>query len=213
MKRSFLFSFIGLIVTYSLIFYAYAEPVSESRELEPFTRITLEVPADVEITVGEAQSFAISGKQQTLQKIETRVQGGKLIIDNTEKIRWGGDVVISITVPKLSEVKISGRGDFKIKGLNESAFTAKVSGSGKFDVSGRSESLDIVISGSGKGDFTQLQAENVSARISGSGKLSVFAEKVLDAKISGSGEIKYKGKPDLNSSISGNGRVTSLRES
>jgi hypothetical protein len=56
-------------------------------------------------------------------------------------------------------------------------------------------------------DFSNLDAEDVTARISGSGTIRTAAYNTLDVRISGSGKVYYSGSPRITTSISGSGKL------
>ncbi|ELR69107.1 hypothetical protein C900_05496 [Fulvivirga imtechensis AK7] len=217
-----------------IAFSSYAQK-SEVREVAPFSEIGLSTAGVVYLTQGSTQKVELKGSSEILEKIETEVRGGKLIIkhEGTGWFNWSknDDLEIYITINKIEGLSVSSSG--KIIGQNKfktDRLELSVSGSGKIEAQTDSDDLDISISGSGKIELGgtasaveasisgsgKIRAENLKARsykvrISGSGSCEVYAEESIDARISGSGSIYYKGEPKhINSSTSGSGRIKKM---
>jgi hypothetical protein len=67
--------------------------------------------------------------------------------------------------------------------------------------------LAVSVSGSGRVDATELQAQDATVGISGSGGCRLKVADTLSANISGSGSVYYAGSPRVSSRVSGSGRV------
>lgn len=227
----------SLITTLLLIctITAFAQ-TSEVRDVPEFDGITLSTSGTVYITQGSPQRVEIKGRQETLDKIETEVRSGRLVIKNENSGSWFGwnsigDFDVYITVEELEKIHVAGSGriygENKIKTrdmeldvsgsgrmeleLDASYIDASISGSGKMEVEGTTLDLEVRISGSGAIYAEKLEARNCEARISGSGKCEISVSESIDARISGSGSVYYRGNPDkVNSSTSGSGRVKKI---
>ncbi len=67
------------------------------------------------------------------------------------------------------------------------------------------------MSGSGNIDCSDINSNDVDAKISGSGNVKVYASNSIDAKISGSGNVFYKGNATkINSKVAGSGKVLKM---
>ena len=107
------------------------------------------------------------------------------------------------------DVIISGSG--KVEGAVDcNRFSAKISGSGKVAMDGSAKDANIIISGSGNFNGSDLCIKNAAVNISGSGNANVFVTDHLKAIISGSGRINYRGEPKVTSTVSGSGRIRKM---
>lgn len=208
---------------------------TEVREVGSFTGVGLSTAGTVYLTQGSTHKVELKGSSEVLERVETEVRGGKLII-KTENSGWfnfrtNEDLDIYITMSNIEELSVSSSG--KIIGQNKlktDDLELSVSGSGKIEIETDSDDLDLSISGSGKLELSgtasaveasisgsgKVRAENLRARsyqakISGSGSCEIYAEESIDARISGSGSVYYKGDPKhVNTSISGSGKVRKM---
>lgn len=224
--------FLILLISASSIF-AFQK---ENRELDTFTRVSLRTSANVYLTQGNTQKVEVSGKKGDLERLETKVRDGKLIIDDYKKNGWGNwsglnSVDIYITVKDIVSLSVSGSGDmmseskFKcdnlaiaVAGSGDLEFDTdaknvniSIAGSGSVLLSGSSEINKVSIAGSGKLDAEEMESGSYRISIAGSGKCRVHAKDEITSKISGSGSVYYKGNPSrINNNSAGSGKIRKI---
>ena len=208
----------------------------ETRDLPVFTKISLRTSANVYLTQGNTQKVEISGKESHLEKLETKVRDGKLIIDDRNRDSWRNwkglsGVDIYITVKEIEALSVSGSGDLASKskfkcddldiavaGSGDLEFEAdardvdiSIAGSGSVILSGSSHINKVSIAGSGKLDAEDMESDSYSISIAGSGKCKVHAKNEITSKISGNGSIYYKGNPSkINNNSLGSGKIRKI---
>lgn len=188
----------------------------ETRNVSTFTKISFRVPGKLYLRQGNTQKVEIEGDKETLSKIETEVDGSKLIIGTDEKwFNWSSNdrdrVNVYITVKDLDALHVAGSGDLigetkivtdrlnlNVSGSGSLRLEAEVSGDMKADVSG---SGDIDLKG---------KCRDFSSNVSGSGKvrIDVAVKEEADFGVSGSGKIYASGTASrVKTSVSGSGKV------
>ena len=209
---------ISLLVSIVLIVFAAQAQKKEKRNVSNFTRISFQVGGKMFLKQGSVNSVELEGDEDVLEKIETRVEGGKLIIGHEDDNSWfnwrsGWDdekIVAYVTVKDLDGLYASGSGniivetklvgdnmDFKVSGsgnieaeVDVADVGASVSGSGDLNLKGKMRSMDSHISGSGKISFEGAIAGRLDIGISGSGRLfAAGSANEIKSSISGSGKI------------------------
>jgi len=186
--------------------------VTESRDLEEFTRIKLSGSMDLYVNVGRDQEVQLTFDDNLIDLIETEVRGKTLKIWSEESYSCSRGCRIDISVPSLETVQLSGSGDIEIYDLSGDMFEYTVSGSGDLQVSGEVAEVEIKVSGSGDVDARDLKAADVYVRVSGSGDVRVFASESFDGKVSGSGDITFYGDPEhVSRRVSGSGDIRKKR--
>jgi len=188
-------------------------PASETRELPPFDSVELAGSNDVMINVGGEQSVVVHADDNLLDRVTTRVSGGKLVVGNES---GGGTVVttetpmrVEVTVPTLGEVALSGSGLIGAAGVDGESFAVTMSGSGVVNAIGRTDTLVVTLGGSGDAQLQNPPARDVRAHMSGWGRILVHAAEKIDASVSGTGSIVYTGDPEqVRSNVTGVGTVT-----
>jgi len=210
--------------------------VSEMRQLQGVTGISIEYPADVLIQQGSAESVKIEADDNLVPQISNTVKNGTLVIRNNvnwaQRVNPTKKVKITITVKDLNSIDLSGAGTVRVEKLNTQALSVDVSGAGDLTINqlnatsidcdlsgagsialnGTTGKLKLAISGVGDFDGSKLLSKTVTAEISGTGSASVHASDTLDAQISGTGSIDYYGSPSVSKHVSGLGSVTKIGE-
>jgi hypothetical protein len=211
--------------------------VSEKREVAAFTGVDVRYPASVTIRQGQSNSVTVETDDNLLPQLSTKVSNGSLIIENTESV-WSrrvdpsDQILISITVKDLRDVKfpsageviiegiqseqlkltVSGAGNTSLIGVQVGTCEINLSGAGSINASGVVEDLDVEISGAGSFNGKDLKSNSASARISGVGSASLWVVNDLVANISGVGSVNYYGSPSVQKNVSGLGSVNNLGE-
>lgn len=204
--------------------------ITDTRVLESFDGIHIEIPANAKLIVGGEPGIAITAPESYVRAITTNIRRGVLQIVGDVCKADARDIVIEITVPSLDEIKISGSAsvfsdtpvksddlELNISGsgsISLSVFTnsidAEINGSGSILLNGTCQDLDLGINGSGGFKGLGLNSFKAIVKINGSGNASVVAHNKLHAKVNGSGDIGYSGDPEVNISISGSGKVNKI---
>jgi hypothetical protein len=231
MKKQLSFLSLALMLSVSGLF----AQGRETRSVESFTKIAFRAPGKLLIRQGSTQKVELEGKKNILKEIETKVEGGKLVIGKDGKWSdwsWSEEdqITVYVTVTKLEALQVSGSGnaigetkfttgdiDLAVSGsgslkieVQSGEINADVSGSGKMDLSGSCKNIDCDVSGSGDIEFALAITNNVDFSISGSGKImGSGTSEYVKTSVTGSGKILCK---DLETNrcdvrISGSGDV------
>lgn len=205
---------------------------SQTRDLSGFSSLYLDCDADVTYIQDSTYQVSLSGQQNIVAVLETRVDEGQLRISYLREVRKHDGLRIVIHSPKMNSCTIAGSGNisttsgytgttigFYISGsgnittgtLNCSSLDTKISGSGNITIGGGSSNSCVHnITGSGNIVALEHKSSTVTAKITGSGNITVNVSDKFDATISGSGTIKYKGNPALTTHLTGTGDIIHL---
>jgi len=217
-----------------------AERITEKRELEPFSRISMRGIGKLSIQKGKSQEFSIEGDQAAISRIMTNVNNGQLVIDIgrdwVEKLSAGfdflssSDVRIHITIPNLEELEVTGAADVEVndiqtenltlrmagasnvKVINLKADTLKteIPGAGKMQVEGKVKEQSITLAGAGNFSGHDLASKKAKVVLSGVGSAQLWVTDELDVTIAGVGSVEYFGAPAVVQSVTMLGKVSSL---
>jgi hypothetical protein len=189
-----------MLVIAVVIFNVASFADNEERKVPSFTEISMRVPGKLYIQQGEVQKVTIDAKSSTLKDIITEVNGRALIIRFPAKnYLWRnfdpGSIIINVTIPEITGLTVSGSGDI----IGEGALSSLI--------------MDVVISGSGNINLSDLKVDRIKTIISGSGNISLKGSKVASeftGTISGSGNIKAQNleAENVKVTISGSGNCS-----
>jgi hypothetical protein len=185
--------------------------ITEDRQVNTFTKVSLKGPSFVYITKGNNFSVQVKAYRNLLPYFETRVVNGTLELGYKDDLSIRNEnSEVYITLPVLNGLSIFGSGDIETTGNfnNSSSFEASVYGSGNIEIGdGAADNFSSRISGSGDVYAFGFSVKKANVEISGSGNTRITASDELKVKISGSGNVYYKGSPDVTVNISGSGDV------
>ncbi|MBC7520647.1 MAG: DUF2807 domain-containing protein, partial [Sandarakinorhabdus sp.] len=193
-----------------------ASAAERSFPVTEFQRIAASGANDVVVTTGKAASVVATGPQDRLDRLDIRVEGDTLKIEQKTSMgmTWGkGNVVIHVTTPALVGVALSGSGDFsadkgsgaafsvslsgsgdaRVANLDTQAATFSIAGSGDISAAGRCTKAKISISGSGDADVAGLKCIDLDVAIAGSGGVLGYASRTASVRIAGSGDVRISG--------------------
>lgn len=207
---------------------------TQNYALTGFTGVEVAGPDDVTIRQGSAFSISARGRKETLDRLEIRLDGTRLVIGRKrEGFSFSNhdddDLDIAITMPKLGalrltgsgsidadavdgdavEAVVTGSGDLKVAKLTGKSAELTVSGSGDLEVAGGTiGSGEFGVTGSGDIDADGLVATTLDVSVTGSGNIDAQATGKADISILGSGDVKLGGGASCSTRQVGSGTAT-----
>ncbi|MBI5266558.1 MAG: DUF2807 domain-containing protein [candidate division Zixibacteria bacterium] len=164
--------------------------VTVDRSVGSFDRIESYIGADLEITVGGEPKVTLTGDDNIVELVTTRVRGGALEIDSRKSFSTRRDIKVAITVPSLKELALNGSGDVQLFKLSGDKFTLDISGSADVTCEGSVRYLEIDIDGSGEALLSDLACERIEVGLAGSGEVRLSGTcKDLNIDVPGSGNV------------------------
>ena len=132
--------------------------------------------------------------------------------DRNHRYDRGQEMLVTIVMPNIEEMKINGSGDVDITGVDNEELALNINGSGDLTVDGKSEMLDIGINGSGDISMDTVDGKDVDVSINGSGSVEFSGGtcQSMDISINGSGDVEAKDVQcvDVEVDVSGSGDST-----
>ena len=187
---------------------------TEKRNVGTYEGIHVAGSYAVKLVSGTEGTIELKGGPDDLDKIETEVRKGTLLIKQQEKSWFGnwdsGTVYITIPVEKINKVILSGSGEIHSKvPLEGGHFKTILSGSGEISLNLEVTAVNGTVTGSG--EITLIgKANKVNFTVTGSGDIDAGDIKADtgEAKITGSGDIICKGKPEKQiTKVTGSGDI------
>lgn len=184
---------------------------TETREIGSFTEVEVSGAFVVHITQGDQPSLQLSGDDNLLELVSTELSGTRLSVDTTESVRPELPLEVNIVMATLQELAVSGAAEVTIVDLRSETFTFDCSGACRAEISGQTQRANIEVSGAGRVNALELQADVAEVSISGAGRISICANEQLDASVDGAGRIQYACDPaEVNTSVDGVGEIEAL---
>ncbi|MBK9320671.1 MAG: DUF2807 domain-containing protein [Bacteroidetes bacterium] len=201
--------------------------VKQSREVEGFQKIELNLTARVTVIIADTTSVVVVAQPNLQEYIDTKNEGETLVIRSSRSLKATKPIEIVMTCPAQEALTINGSGDifiinpFKIEKLNldingsgeihahinTRKIVTNINGSGDVFLKGNAEMHAAEINGSGKIKAEELEVEKYQIQINGSGDADIHATSKLSVKLTGTGNITYSGQPAIESEIIGSGEL------
>ena len=183
-------------------------PASQVREVGSFTGVVLDLPADVEVRVGQPPSVTLRADDNILGAITTDVANGALVIGTTASFSTESEITVEVLTPSLERVEVRGSGSVRASDVSSPVLEASIRGSGSVQASGTVERLVVTSAGSGSAALFELSAEEADVTVDGSGNVEVTVSRSLRAAVRGSGTVVYDGDPsEVVTDIDGSGAI------
>lgn len=195
--------------------------VSETRSVNPFTKILLKNSGDIYVDQNTYYSLKVEAPENKIKNVSTGVFGDKLVIDGSDMKK------ASVTVDSLYEIENQGSGDIYTETIVTDNFYINSQGSGNIDANivanysmycdvfgsgkvylyGNSSYQDVLLKGSGNLFSASHHTDYCKVFSQGSGDIYVNVRDTLEVTLEGSGNVIYKGSPVIIATISGSGKL------
>ncbi len=183
--------------------------ITEDRELSGFTAVSLDGVGRLEIEQTGSESVSITGDDNILPHITTRVRSGTLVISVAENKTFTNipDLVYQVTVASLESLELNGAGEIEVTNLDGERLEVTLDGGGSITVSGEVTSQEVDLNGLGIYNAENLISQDVTIQQDGAGSAVVNASDTLDVTINGVGDVEYIGDPTITQEINGLGSI------
>ena len=191
--------------------------VAETRDVTPFTGISLSISGHVEVTQGDKEGLTVTADDNVLPLIETVVERNRLVIrwkdrKGNSTLTINGGPRIAVSVRNLESIAIGGSGELRAAALKTGNLQVSIGGSGNVQIAALT-ATDVSVSIGGSGDLSVAgRTDSLSASIAGSGEVKASRLEAGRVKVSiaGSGDVKYYGDPAVSRSVVGSGSIKRL---
>ena len=188
--------------------------VEETRDITGFTGVEVSTGINVYLTEGDGFEVVVEADENLQDVILTELNGDRLVVRTDHvNIRSAKSKKVHVTLPELSELKISSAGDcvgqtpFHCGDLRVSISSAgdltlevdadridlDISSSGNARISGSAAVFDVSLSSAGDLHAFDLVAGKVDVTVSSAGDARVHATEEINMNASSAGNIYYMG--------------------
>jgi len=195
---------------------ADAQAATRSYIVTDFDSLRVDAPIDVSVETGRGISARGEGDRDVLERIDLTVSARVLTVRLKPSAYEGrrgaaaGSARLSLTVPGLRRVQLTGAGSLRATGLDRGRAEILAAGSGSLTIGGvDSDVLDVTQLGSGSLVLAG-KARNVVLRVSGAGSLdaAALAAADLDLRLDGPASVAARADRAARIVTIGPGSVT-----
>ncbi|HMQ90274.1 MAG TPA: head GIN domain-containing protein [Flavilitoribacter sp.] len=222
MKTFKLTGFLSVLSVFALALTSCEEfhgpDVTQNPELSGFEEIELSGDLQVQISKG-AFEVVVDGPLNDVSDYQFSISGDRLEGKYRHPNRTHDKISISITLPEITYIKMSGKGhtnitgfedggnrDMKIKLDGDQFFDAEVdcrdlelktSGKNDLYLSGQCETADVKISGKTDVEAFDFSIQDCDINLSGQNEVHVTVTAKLTGALSGKSKLVYDGNPAI----------------
>ncbi len=204
----------------------------EVRAVAPFDSVALDVPGELLITQGDAESLVVEAEPRLLPQLRTRVESGTLVIGVMGSMQTSAPIRFHVTLRTLALLRADGAAEVQIGPLRTPALAMQLAGSSRARVAElAADRIELLLEGSSelqvqhgqvrrqqvqiddaaRYDAAGLRSDEAQVEVRGSGQAKLHAAQRLDARISDSGQLRYAGSPRLTKRLSDAAELVAIR--
>ena len=183
---------------------------TEQRSVPAFTSVTVSDGIRLRATIGSPQSVEVEAPEGILHVIETTVEDTSLRVRALEPYRTDEAVAVSVVVPQLAGIALSGGSPGEVVGLDQPALTVQLSGGARLVAIGIVEDLEAQLSGGAQGMFGQLPTVRAAVSVSGGSQVDLRTSDQVLGSADGGSMLNVVGGADLQVVTSGASQVNRL---
>ncbi len=173
--------------------------VEERRPLSAFSEVAADGPIQIDIQVDpDAQTpfaIALSGDENLMPYVATRLEGHRLIIEETEWLSPAQPLRATLTVPRLRGIDVSDSASIIVRGVHRDTLRVRAAGHSRVVLQGEVESLSIASSGSAHIDALDLVAWSAHVDLVDNASVEVCVEETLEISASGFSTLTFACNP------------------
>lgn len=208
--------------------------VKQDRKVGDFSALEVSSAISVKLSQGNESAVTVEAGQNVINKVETKVSGGKLIIRYSSSgdswFRSRGKVTVYVTAKVLNGIDCSGAssitgltaisaGKLAIEASGASSIKLELkaqsvagdfSGASSVNLTGSTGGFTAEVSGASSIKAADLVAKDAVVDVSGASSVFVHATNTLVAEASGASSVRYKGTAKVTPDVSGASSIKPL---
>jgi hypothetical protein len=183
--------------------------LTETREVgTDFDRVEVGGGIVLDVTVGPETSVELEAQENLLPILRTEVTGGTLSVRNTENYAATEPVRLTVTVPRLVGVDLSGGSVGTVRALDADVFAVELTGGAELTATGTVRELSLLASGGSRARLEGLGAESAEIEVSGGGDARLAATERVAGDASGGSTVQVTGGASIEVEATGGSDVT-----
>ncbi|GAA4832752.1 head GIN domain-containing protein [Algivirga pacifica] len=189
--------------------------ITESRDVDAFSAISIHNGFRVKITMDSTESVAVEAHENVQRYVNVKQVGNFLEIEKDRWVSFSSDVEVTVLISAKTLERISGSAgtmmevegtlsaeDLKLvlsaegnfKGTIEvETFEADLSGGSTLELTGNTGHCDLEISGGGAAEGFDFVTDTFEADLSGGSTVKMSINGAMDVSASGGSRVTYKG--------------------
>jgi hypothetical protein len=184
---------------------------SDSRAVEPFTRLVVGGSLDVTVTVGKHGPMELRGDDNLLKLVPSKVVNGELILKPDVALKSKEPIRITLLTERLDRVALAVAAKAVVHGLRSDSFEVTLGGAARFTADGSTSRLTVAARSATHVDLSSCSVGNAQVTASELARVTLGHVEKLDVTQRGNSIILYRGTPDLKQQADRPAHVAAVR--
>ena len=184
------------------------DTTTETRPIGEFTSIDVSAGIGVTVRIGPAEPLVVEAQANLLPIIRTEVVGATLTIDGKEGFTTTQAVHVTVVVPALVGVALSGGSQATIDGLAAVSLSVTLSGGSAVTATGSVDALETSASGGSRANLENLSTRTATFEASGGSVANLRVSDLATGSASGGSQVTVFGDATLDVETSGGAEVS-----
>lgn len=193
-------------------FYGSGKIVSQTRDVEECSGLTVQNIGEIYLTHDNTQSIRIEADDNIIDQVISGKENNALVIGLKNGSYSNVTLRAYVSLKTIESITITGAG--KVTAQNSlicDNLNIVINGAGNVNIMGSGNYMYCFINGAGNVMAKDFSIPKCTAMVNGAGNITITATEALNATVNGAGNIFYYGNPpDVTTSITGVGQITSL---
>jgi hypothetical protein len=203
MARPVLSVFMVLIAALAGCIQGQGPVTSERRDVAAFTRIEATAGIRVVVRIGPSEAVEVTAQENLLPVIATDLRGDTLSIEASEDFTTLEPVTVTIVVPALDGITLSGGSQAVIDGLDAESLELRVRGGAQVTAAGSVGSLALHADGGATASLEDLSVRVATVSIDGGATATLTASDDVTGTAAGGSRLTVLGDAVLSVEESG----------
>jgi hypothetical protein len=203
MARPVLSVFMVLIAALAGCIQGQGPVTSERRDVAAFTRIEATAGIRVVVRIGPSEAVEVTAQENLLPVIATDLRGDTLSIEASEDFTTLEPVTVTIVVPALDGITLSGGSQAVIDGLDAESLELRIRGGAQVTAAGSVGSLTLHADGGATASLEDLSVRVATVSIDGGATATLTASDDVTGTAAGGSRLTVLGDAVLSVEESG----------
>jgi len=180
---------------------------SETREVGAFSRIEASAGIRVVVRIGSSEAVEVTAQENLLQVIATDLRGETLSIEASEDFTTLEPVTVTVVVPALDGITLSGGSQAVIDGLDAESLELRIRGGAQVTAAGSVGSVTLHADGGATASLEDLSVRSATVSMDGAATATLTASDEVIGTAAGGSRLTVIGDADVEVDESGGAEV------
>ena len=140
---------------------------TETRVLEPFTKIDVRRGIALRLTLGPPQRVEVTARENLVPLTTTIVRDGHLIVDATRDFACSKGITVTVTIPEITELALVGGATGRVDSVDAAVLAVRADGAAELTMTGAADWLALTSNGGCAIDLCGLRARDATVELEG----------------------------------------------